>query len=205
MAIIWPCPLDLSSYAAAGREVAVPAQACPGCRQRLTGWGGYWRWVRPLRAREQRVWIPRGWCGRCRHTHALLPCFLLVRRLDPVVVIGEALTLATQGRGMRPIAQHVALPHTTVRAWWRRFCIRAPTVLASLLRLATRLDPAPVALRQDGAAAAVLEALGQTWQRARVRLQGSLPEVWGFLSLITGGQALATHTSMPFPAGGRSG
>jgi Flp pilus assembly protein TadB len=92
MAIIWPCPLPPSSYAAAGRQVATPVQACPSCRSPLTGWGGYWRWVRPEHGPEQRIWIHRGWCTECRRTQALLPSFLFVHWLDDDTVIGEALT-----------------------------------------------------------------------------------------------------------------
>jgi len=202
MAIIWPCPLEVSSYAAAGQQIAVPVQPCPGCKRPLTGWGGYWRWVRAGGLAEQRVWIRRGWCGRCRRTQALLPSFLLVRRLDPAAVIGSALALAAGGRGMRPIAQQLAVPHTAVRDWWRRVRIRAPTLLASLLALATSLDPAPVSLAGDGVAA-VLEALEQTWQRARGRLGPRLPDQWAFWSLISGGRVLTPHRSPPLP--GRSG
>jgi len=200
MAIIWPCPLEVSSYAAAGQQITVPAQACPSCKQRLVGWGGYWRWVRAGSLPEQQVWIRRGWCRRCRRTHALLPSFLFVRRLDPAAIIGSALSLAVAGRGLRPIAQQLAVPHTTVRDWWRRLCIRAPTLLPPLLRQALSLDLAPVALVADGAAA-VLEALETAWQRARARLGPRLPDRWAFWSLISGGLALAPHTSPPFPVG----
>lgn len=200
MAIIWPCPLGVSSYAAAGQHITVPAQACPACKQPLTGWGGYWRWVRTRSPPDRRLWIRRGCCPRCRRTHALLPSFLFARRLDPVAVIGSALGLAVEGRGMRPIAQQLALPHTTVRGWWRRLRIRAPTLLASLLALATSLDPAPVALTRDGAGA-VLEALAAAWERARARLGARLPDRWACWSLISGGQALAPHRSPPFPVG----
>lgn len=200
MAIIWPCPLAPSSYAAAGQQITVPAQVCPACRRPLTGWGGYWRWVRTGRLPEQRVWIRRAWCRQCRRTHALVPSFLFARRLDLAAVIGSALTLAAQGRGMRPIAQQLAVPHSTVRDWWRRVRIRAPTLLASLLTLATSLDPAPVSLAADGTAA-VLEALECAWERARVRLGRRLPDRWAFWSLISGGRALAPHRSPPLSGG----
>ena len=144
----------------------------------------------------ERIWIRRGWCGHCRHSQALLPSFLFVRRLDADTVIGSALEQAVGGRGARPIARHLALPHTTVRDWWRRACARAPTLLTSLLALAISLDSAPVALTLDQLAA-VLEALEQAWQRARTRLGPLLPDRWGFWSLVSGGLALATHTSPP--------
>jgi hypothetical protein len=178
----------------------VPPQTCPSCKQLLTGWGGYWRWVRPEREGEQRIWIRRGWCGQCGRTQALLPSFLFVRRLDEDAVIGSALTLAASGTGVRKVAWQVALPHTTVRDWWRRACARAPTLLASLLALATSLDSAPVDLTMDGLAGG-LQALEAAWGRARLRSSERLPDRWGFWSLISGGLALATNTSPLFPGG----
>ena len=199
MAIIWPCPLAPSSYATAGQQIVVPAQACPDCQRALTGWGGYWRWVRADGVTEVHLWIRRGWCPRCRRSHALLPSFLFLRRLDAVERIGAGVEQAAGGSGGRTIAQQLGLPHTTVRDWWRRLRARAPTLLAPLLALAIRLDPAPVALQTDGAAA-VLEALASAWQRARQRLGARLPGRWAFWSVVSGGRALAPHTSPPFPA-----
>jgi hypothetical protein len=129
----------------------------------------------------------------------LLPSFLLVDRLDAVQVIGVALDQATGGMGARTIADQRSRPHTTVRDWWRRLRARAPTLLASLLALATSLDPAPVELTTDGAPA-VLEALEHTWQRAVRHLAARadrLPDRWSFWSVMSGGLALAPHTGPP--------
>lgn len=92
----------------------VGAQTCPGCGQRLGGWGGYWRW--PRGSCTQRLWIRRGRCSSCRRSHALLPDFLLDRRLDDAEVIGRALVLAIViGLGMRRVAEQVNAPMTTAR------------------------------------------------------------------------------------------
>lgn len=198
MSILWPCPLTPSSYAADGRAIEVPPQVCPRCELPLIGWGGYWRWVRSEQGADHRVWIRRGRCRHCWRTHALLPSFLLVSRLDVVQVIGRAIERAADGIGGRTIAQESALPHTTVRDWWRRVRARTPTLLAGLLELATRIDPAPVLLVRDGAAA-VVEAIRCAWQRARQRLGHRTPDPWAFWSLISGGLALAPHTSPPLP------
>jgi hypothetical protein len=121
MAIIWPYPSSLSSYVTAGQQVAVPPQRCPNCLWWLVNWGGYWRWLRaPLLV--ERIWICRGRCSSCRRSHALLPDLVLVQRLDAVEVIGAGLARKlTSGLGLRPIAEQLAMPHTTVRSWWRRF------------------------------------------------------------------------------------
>lgn len=119
-------------------------------------------------------------------------------------MIGAALALLAAGRGSRPVAAQWDLPHTTVRDWGRRVRARAPALLAMLLALATSLDPAPVPNAADGAAA-VLETLEHAWGRARARLGIRLPDRWAFWSLISGGLALAPHTSPPFPGGAGAG
>jgi len=129
-----------------------------------------------------------------------LPSFLFIRRLDEDAVIGAALTMAASRYGARTIARQLAIPHTTVRDWWRRVRVRAPELLAALLALATRLDPAPVELTAGGAPG-VLQALQAAWQRARDRLGAHFPDRWAFWSLVSGGLALAAHTSPPLPGG----
>jgi len=211
MSIIWPCPLGPSSYEAAGREIAVPAQTCPSCNQELRGWGGYWRRVRSERPEgsewppEHHIWIRRGRCADCGRTQALLPSFLFVRRLDADPVIGSAFNRAAGGRGTRKVAQQLGLPHTTVRDWCRRVKTKAAMLLAALLKLATSLDSAPVAITADGVAA-VLEALESAWQRAREHWGARIPDRWSFWSLMSGGLVLAFYTTPPLPgelAGGK--
>jgi transposase-like protein len=198
MAIIWPCPLAPSSYAAAGQQIVLPAQRCPSCQRPLMGWGGYWRWLRAPPTPEQRVWIRRGRCRACRRSHALLPDLVLVRRLDVVEVIGRGLALkVVQRLGLRPIAEQLGVPHTTVRTWWRRFRARAPTLLATCTALAVQLSGVSVPLTADDQCAA-LEALGLAWQRARTRFGEPVGRLWPFWSRISGGQGLRTNTSSPW-------
>ncbi|HKE98243.1 MAG TPA: DUF6431 domain-containing protein [Actinomycetes bacterium] len=202
MVIVWPCPLDVTGYAAAGQRVAVPAQACPDCGRRLVGWSGYWRWAR-ARPGERRLWIRRGRCSACRRSHALVPDFLLARRLDGVEAVGHGLALAAGGIGQRAVARHLDVPHTTARAWWRRFRARSPTLTAALVALAVGLDGVAVELGADDGASAALAALAVLWQRARARWGERVGAVWRFWSRVTGGRALATTTSAPLA--GRSG
>ena len=54
MAIVWPCPLRVEAYVAAGREVEVPPPVCPSCAGPLVFWSGYWRHVRWRQARRRR-------------------------------------------------------------------------------------------------------------------------------------------------------
>ena len=198
MAIIWPCSLAPSSYAAAGQQVAVPSPRCPSCQRPLARWGGYWRWVRAPPVAEWRIWIRRGRCSGCRRTHALLPDLVLVQRLDAVDVIGHGLALkVVQQLGLRQVADRLGVPHTTVRAWWRRFRARAPTLLATCAALAVHLAGISVQLAADGERGA-LEALAVAWQRAQAQFGERSGGLWPFWSRISGGRALGTNTSAPW-------
>lgn len=149
----------------------------------------------------ERIWIRRGRCQACRRSHALLPDLVLARRLDEVEVIGLGLALkAAGGRGMRPITEHLGVPHTTVRTWWRRFRVRSSTMLTRCTALAVSLDGTAVLLSATGERAA-LDALVFAWQRAQFRFGDRVGRVWAFWSRISGGQALGTNTTSPWAGG----
>jgi transposase-like protein len=197
LSIVWQCQLDVSAYVALGQQIDVGEQACPNCERRLGGWSGYWRWVRG--PGTERLWIRRKRCSRCRRSHALLPDFLLERRLDEVDVIGQALALSIAGGlGMRPVAERLGVPMTTARDWRRRFRVNALMLATALVALAVHLDPAAVLLRAANNEIAALEVLGATWHRAHTRFSQRAPALWRFWSLISGGKALGTNRSPPF-------
>ena len=120
--IVWACRLGSEAYAAAGREVEVPRPRCPTCSRPMIFWSGYWRFSRP----GCRCWLRRAKCMSCRMSHVLLPSFALVRRLDQVQVVGQALAGVLAGRGMRPLAGELGVPHETLREWRRRYRARGP-------------------------------------------------------------------------------
>jgi hypothetical protein len=198
VAIIWPYPSSPSSYVTAGQQVVVPPQRCPSCLRRLVGWGGYWRWLRaPLLV--ERIWIRRGRCSTCLRSHALLPDLVLVHRLDAVEVIGDGLVRKlTSGLGLRLIAEQLAVPHTTLRSWWRRFRVRSPMLLAQWTALAVALDGTWVDVNAVTSERAALESLSVAWRRARARFGERVGDPWSFWSRISGGQALGTHTTSPW-------
>ena len=197
LSIVWPCRLGVSAYLALGQQIEVGEQVCPDCGRRLGGWGGYWRWVRG--PGTERLWIRRGRCSTCRRSHALLPDFLLERRLDEVQLIGQALALSIAGGlGMRPVAEQLGVPMTTARDWRRRFRVNALVLATALVALAVHLDPAPVLVSATDHEVVALEALGATWQRACTRFGERLPGLWRCWSLISGGHALGTNRSPPF-------
>src|ERR1039457_1152719 len=98
VAIVWPCPLSVDAYAAAGREVEFPRPDCPSCAGLLVFWSGYRRYVR-AGGRCRRIFVPRLRCGRCRVTHALLPAFVLAWRLDAAEAIGTVIAGVGGGAG----------------------------------------------------------------------------------------------------------
>src|SRR6266536_180390 len=127
------------------RAVCGSRPACPGSASGLPGvrpangpWSGYQRWVRSG-GEVWRIWVCRAKCRPCGVTHALLPSFALLRRLDAVEVVGAALERAAGGAGLRVVAAGLGVPHTTVRDWWRRFRVRAPVLVAGLCALVVEL------------------------------------------------------------------
>lgn len=166
-------------------------------------WSGYARWVR-VQGRVWRVWVRRGRCGSCRVTHALLPSFVLARRVDVVEVIGAALERAVAGVGLRPIAAGLGVPHTTVRDWRRRFATRAGLLAAGLGALAVGVGAALP--RQVGdLEGTVLGALKAIRARVSKRLGRAAPGRWQLAGLLTGGRLLWATTSPPWPGRGGLG
>jgi hypothetical protein len=163
-------------------------------------WSGYERFVRDGVTR--RIWIRRAACPACRVAPALLPSFVLLRRLDTVEVIGAALDRAVAGEGMRTVAVGLGVPHTTARGWRRRFAHRAPMLTAGLAALTVELaGSAPVGPVAPEAAA--LAALGAVWIWARQRIGVAVPGRWPLAALVSGGGWLAATTSPPWAALGR--
>jgi transposase-like protein len=190
--IVWPCRLDVSTYAARGREVTPPRPACPRCGGPTVRWSGYNRHLRDVEL--HRIFVPRVRCKRCGVTAALLPWFVTPYRWDSVDVIGRALELSVGGQGVRRIAAALARPETTVREWCRRFARTADTLARVLLAAAVRSGwsgfdlptaPGPRCL-------AAADALASAWS-ARHGPVGP----WRLAALVTGGAWLAPNTSSP--------
>lgn len=196
MAIVWPCSLDVKSYAAAGRDVVVPRPDCPTCSRPMTFRSGYDRVARA--DGDHHVWVRRAECRWCASSHALIPSFLFTGRLCTVEVIGSALLLIATGAGARSAARRVGVPHTTARAWWHRFRARAGWLRSVGLAVVVTLGMAVPGLALDVAVGA-LEALAAAWSELRRRLAERCPALWPTVSLLTGGSALATTTTSLYP------
>jgi hypothetical protein len=62
VAIVWPCPLAVDAYVAAGRTAEFPRPLCPSCRVPMVFWSGYRRHVREAGG-CRKIFIPRLRCA----------------------------------------------------------------------------------------------------------------------------------------------
>jgi hypothetical protein len=91
-------------------------------------------------------------------SHALLPAFVLARRLDAAEPVGAVIGQVAAGAcGVRRAAAAAGVPHTTARGWVRRFTARAGELAVSFSALAVELGgevarPLPDPLRSAVAA-----------------------------------------------------
>ena len=195
MSIVWPCELDVESYARVAREpeFEFPRPHCPDCGLMTIFWSGYERRARSMAVAV--IWVARVRCEGCARTHALLPSFLFARRLDPVGVIGQALELRTSGHSLRLIAIDLGRAESTVRDWCRRWQQRLEMLARLVLALAVKLGW-PAGELKTAAAARCLEGLHRLGYQLARRRRGH-PR-WRLASLITGGSWLATNRS-PLP------
>jgi Domain of unknown function (DUF6431) len=162
----------------AGRGVRVRRPRCEVCGRLMVFWSGYTRPVRSGRV-VVRIWVKRARCPVCRASHALLPSFCLLGRLDAVEVIGPAVGAVAEGRGTRTVAQQIDpnFAYTTVRAWCRRYRQR--------VRRGGEAESVAALERVAGPVAAWL----------------GVP-LWSAVSWLRGGRWLSATTDMPL-AGGR--
>jgi hypothetical protein len=201
VAIVWPCPLPVDAYAAAGRDVEFPRPDCPACARPMTFWSGYRRHVREA-GLCRKIFVPRLRCRRCGVTHALLPAFALAWRLDVAEAVGTVISRVAGGGGVRPAAALTEVPHTTARGWERRFRARAPELGVSFAALAVELGGEPVRPAASPARFA-LEAITAAFGAA-ADLPGWLAVgLWRFASSVSGGRLIAANTTSPYLIVGR--
>lgn len=202
MSIVWPCPLAVDEYAQMGRGVSVPRPDCPSCLAPAVFWSGYWRYVRSGLS-ERKIFIPRVRCGRCGVTHAVLPAFVLARRLDAAESAGAVIgRVAAGASGVLPAAAAAGVPHATARGLVRRFRSRAGELAVSFAALAAELGgevlvPGPDRLRD------AVAAIGAAFTAAAALPGWAGLGLWRFASAVTGGSLLAANATSPFLIIGR--
>jgi hypothetical protein len=202
LAIVWPCPLTVDAYVAAGREVGFPRPDCPACAGPMTFWSGYRRHVRAAGC-CRKIFVPRLRCAPCRVSHALLPAFVLAWRLDAAETIGLVIGQVAGGAcGVRPAAERAGVPCTTARGWVRRFASRAARLGSGFAALAVELGGQPVT-PPAGVGRFALAAIGAAFEAA-AGLPGWLAlGAWRFASAVTGGTLIAANMISPWLTVGR--
>jgi hypothetical protein len=168
-------------------------------------WSGYERSVRDG-GPALKVWMRRAQCRRCGASHALVPSFCLLGRLDVVEVIGRVVSaVVLGGRGVRPVAAAADVPHTTARGWARRFRRRAHYLVAAFSVVVVELAGVAPSLPAAGTVAeGALAAIRAAFDTARARAGPALPAMWGFVALVTGGTLLGTNRNPPSIVLGRA-
>ena len=185
----------------AGVGPALPSAArCPCCGGLLDPWGSYPRLVR-WGGRIGGLRVRRCRCGSCGVTHALLPSFLLARRMDLAAAIGMALAMAAAGRGHRPSAAAAGVPETTARGWLRRLRAQAAVLRMGFARLAWDLGSQTARAPPTGDRLSWLaDAITAAHRAARERFGEGVPRcAWAFSSAASGGMWLA-NTDTPWQA-----
>ncbi|MGH8297213.1 MAG: DUF6431 domain-containing protein [Steroidobacteraceae bacterium] len=202
VAIVWPCELSVGAYVAAGRDVEVPRPSCSTCASQMQFWSWYRRYVR-VDAKALKVSIRRARCSVCQVTHALLPSFLLARRLDVAETIGAAISKVVSGKGgARRAAVSAGVPHETARGWLRAFGRRADEHAVSFSALVVELGGKALTKSLDADRDA-LSAIGAAFVKA-VELPGwEAIGCWGFCSSVSGGSVLAPNRDSPYLVIGR--
>lgn len=173
---------------------------CRDCSGELGSWGSYRRRVRVGRARF-RLLVRRARCRACERTHALLPGFLLCRRLDAVDAVGCALGMACEGRGYRPIAAALGRAVSTVRGWLRRLGARADLLRGWFVGLAVEMAEPPARAPPEASSSPLgllVRAIADAFLAARLRLgPGAVTGgVWAFSSAATSGRLLANTSGL---------
>jgi hypothetical protein len=197
VAMVWPCPLSVDAYAAAGRDVQFPRPACPSCAAPMTFWSGYLRWVREA-GWCRKIFVPRVRCAACEASHVLLPAFILAWRLDVAETIGSVIAEVAGGRcGVRPAAELTGVPYTTARGWVRRFAARAMWLGTGFAAVAVELGGEPFS-PPAGAARFAVAAIGAAFAAAAGLPGWAGLGPWRFASSAVGGTLIAANITSPF-------
>ena len=196
--MVWPCPLSVEKYAAAGRDVAVRRLSCESCSVPLTFWSGYERSVRADRL-CLRLWIARARCSACSVSHALLPNFLFVGRLDAVETVGRALAeVASKTMSIGQASGVLDVPFTTVRGWVRRFNALAPVWWSGFASLTVEFGGTIPTAWPSAVPAAAVAAMGWAHAAAAARRETRTGSLWLFVSVVCGGVLITTNTDPPW-------
>jgi hypothetical protein len=161
-------------------------------------WAGYERSVR-VAGRCWRLWLPRARCSSCGVSHVLVPSFLLVGRLDVADSVGVVLEAVTGGvSGVRPAAARVDVPHTTARDWVRRFAVRAAVSWSGFAALTIELGGDVATRRSSPMVVTTIGVMRDAHRAAVARHEALTGDLWGFVSVVSGGMLIRSNTDPPW-------
>ena len=190
--------MTLARYAPVSREIRPPRPDCPACKAAMWFDGCYRRKVRQAGVVHELV-VHRVRCPRCRAGHAVLPDFVVARRLDSADVIGAALAAAAglpvAGRGAALVA---AVPARTIRSWRARFTLISMPLAIGFSALAAGRGWQPADLPCVRPAHTAVAAIGAAWHTTLTRYPASpLRGPWRFANAMCGGALMALRMSVP--------
>ena len=161
-------------------------------------WSGYERSVR-VGGCCYGLWIVRARCSPCRTSHALVPNFALVGRLDVVDTIGRALVdVSAKAASIGAVAGVLDVPFTTVRGWVRRFNARASLWWSGFSSLTVEFGGTVPPSWPTVVPAAAIAAMGWAHAAAAARHELRTPSLWSFVSVVCGGALITTNTDPPW-------
>jgi len=160
--------------------------------------GCYRRKVRQAGVVHELV-VHRVRCPRCRAGHAVLPDFVVARRLDTAEVIGAAVAAAAGAPGAaRGTALLAGVPARTVRSWRARFTAISMPLAIGFSALAAGRGWQPVDLPRATPAHTAMAAIGAAWHTTLTRYPASpLRGPWRFANAMCGGALMAIRMSVP--------
>jgi hypothetical protein len=190
--------MTLARYAPVSRTVKPPRPACPVCKVAMWFDGCYRRKVRQAGVVHELV-VHRVRCPRCRAGHAVLPDFVVARRLDTAEVIGAAVAAAAGAPGAaRGTALLAGVPTRTVRSWRARFTAISMPLVIGFSALAAGRGWQPVDLPCATPAHTAMAAIGAAWHTTLTRYPASpLRGPWRFANAMCGGALMAIRMSVP--------
>jgi hypothetical protein len=158
--------------------------------------GSYPRWVREAGV-VHRIYVRRARCATCGVGHALLPDFVLNRRLDSSCAVGAAILDHAGLQVPVGAAQlYESVPERTVRSWRQRFAERADELTRQFAALCVVWGDVPPRC-EDPPATAAIQMIGATWRAVRRRRGHAIPPAWPLANVILGSQLLGTRVDLP--------
>lgn len=144
-----------------------------------------------------KIFVRRAYCGPCNRGEALVPDFVLARRLDSTAAIGAAV-LGYAGAELPDGATelYAEVPSRTLRSWRQRFVERADELAASLSAFCAAWGGA-LPRSAPTAPGRAREAIGAAWRAAKRRFD--VPPAFILANVVLGGQLLSNRVDLPLP------